>query len=281
MQSLLRMAMMAVTWWRGLFIVPIEPLAKGEDPLEYYRTKVDPRDNACTRCPHGEEPSLESVWVCEAFSPGCFSALQAGIERFGWNTDMFHHSDLVGFLDKGRSRRAGGSWSNLGFISRPGASARWGQRMAPLPNGVQFARGGLVQDIPSTTVLVLEFRLEKELADILRDPFSEHYSTYVQRNGQSGLYRDVRYQRTQAVETARAFVRRICQDWVYEHFKGVFASDGSSALPTGESASSQQDHSVSSINGRSDREPVPQDSRTRGFISCLVCRPCPGTVLLF
>lgn len=197
-----------------------------DEGLKYYHTKVDQIDNSLTTPPHDERIRIPAIWVFEVFPPSYISNLRNAADNLGWTqSERVLNPDFLDSVDRMRCRLSGGGgWLNLGYIVRDSSHSLNMNRQAELPEGVDVVHASILQYVPSTTILALQFLLDADTANALEQPLRESYSTYKERITNGWKYHNVESQKKLAVELTRESVRTLCSEWVKKYFPGLYSS---------------------------------------------------------
>ncbi|PKO93941.1 MAG: hypothetical protein CVU15_00980 [Betaproteobacteria bacterium HGW-Betaproteobacteria-1] len=207
-----------------------------QSSLDYHHTKKDPQDNLSTSLPDGESVRVSAIWVIDAFTPSLINNLSEGARKLGWTENGTSlNPDFVEKINDMRLGSSAGGWLNLGYIiSSDKKRFTPHQLQAPLPEGISAICASVLQPFPCTTLLCCKFILEDELASSLKQPYSEHFTTYAEQVDPH-LVRliSVAQQKHQAVSVMRDYLRSLCTSWMNEYFPGHFSlGEAGSLAPT-------------------------------------------------
>lgn len=197
--------------------------------LEDYHNVQDPKDNAATKPPPGEDIRVPTVWAIEVYPPTFIENLWNGLGNLGVLNSR--RSSAVGdFLENIRTRAFGGGWVNLDPIVRNEKFLFHGVK-GPLPDDVSEIRLSLHQLLPSTTILICQFFLEGDTVSSVEAALQAEYTTYTIPKGSAISFIDVGIQKEEAVAVARKLIYTKCTNWINEYLPGYFCSDRSSFSP--------------------------------------------------
>ncbi len=180
-------------------------------------------DNESTILPENEQIKLRCIWVIEIYPPSHIDNLMSCIEKLNWNIthNALPYSNVSKWIKDNR-QSSFGSWINLGYLKSNKTSSI--DRYAPIPDGFDGAFGTILQLIPSTTILMMQFLVNSETEQILEKPLNSKYSTFV--NIDNGIYSFISplHQKKLAIENLRNNLYNECYKWFKTHAPGVFSS---------------------------------------------------------
>jgi hypothetical protein len=198
--------------------------------LEWHRREVDRRDNEETTPPDDEAIETCCILVTECYPPSHAAALVSGLKKLGWDrkrpTDPYG-SDVTGWLEQVRAHPYAGAWLRLGHVVRKEERQRFGgidERVAELPEGVDYAYGHVRNLLPSLTVLTIQFVLDDHAAKSLEETARTTFETRVEERDGVHHFVTAGNQKKEAAHKARAELRARCSGWFREHIPGLFSA---------------------------------------------------------
>jgi hypothetical protein len=206
------------------------PKSSGSDAhvnkdLSYYHNECDPKDNNSTKLPSEEKVRVPSIWAFEIYTPSTISNLYNGINKLGLSDGIFgidsDHEDSIRNL---RFKASGGGWINLGILYDESIKMFMPAIKAKLPKGILNISLSVLQNMPSTTILICHFVFDEETADSLNEPLSRNYSTYTEKIKSGIRIINVPHQKKNQTELMRAYLRTLCTSWIAENMPGYFSS---------------------------------------------------------
>ena len=191
--------------------------------LQDIHERSDPRDNEESLPPPNENINIRCIWIIEIYPPNYIENLYACIENLGWNSpyEQTPHHNVVNWIKQNR-QSSFGAGLNLNYIQREKMSNM--DRTAPFPECFDGAFGTIMQIIPSATILMLQFIVNKDYQQVLEKPLREKYTTYIKMSGNTPVYIQPHYQKTLAVENARLKLYNNGYQWFKQHAPGFFSS---------------------------------------------------------
>lgn len=192
---------------------------------EYFRQR-EPEENAASRPPPEEKVELHSIWVADVFTPSFVGPLLDGLHHLGWDTGdsiAIEDLDVAEWVIKSRSSAFGGGWINLGNLARPGDTAYFGVRRAPLPEGVRFGSATMHSPVPSLTVCVVEFRLDDPKRDAIQAVLDTDFQSQVTKIGRRTQFHTPKNLKQEQLKVTRRELRDSCAQWFRDHLPGAFA----------------------------------------------------------
>jgi len=120
----------------------------------------DPQENCRTAPTAGEAIEVHALWVVEAYPPSYINDLLSALKVLGWDnadSSLPDHNPVL-WLRQIRQRSTSSAWLNLGPVVRPG-SKRFlpSERIAPLPEGIDYAFAQIHNVTSSITCIVVAF----------------------------------------------------------------------------------------------------------------------------
>lgn len=198
--------------------------------LEWHRRERDPKDNEETTPPDDEVIETCCILVTECYPPSHAAALVSGLKKLGWDkrhpTDIYG-DEVVGWLERVRGHPYAGAWLNLGHVVRKNEGNRFGgfdERVAELPEGVDYAYGYVRNLLPSLTVLTVQFVLDEQGARSLEETVRGAFETQVEEREGVRYFATVGNQKKEAAYKARVELRARCCRWFQEHLPGLFSA---------------------------------------------------------
>jgi hypothetical protein len=217
-----------------------EPTFEGRvgSSLEWHRRERDPKDNEETTPPDDESIETCCILVTECYPPSHAASLVSGFTKLGWDRrgprDLYG-DEVTGWLERVRGHPYAGAWLNLGHIRRKEESQRFGginERIAKLPEGVDYSYGYVRNLLPSLTVLTIQFVLDDHAAKSLEETARSTFETRVEERDDVRHFVTVGNQKNEAAHKARAELRARCCIWFREHIPGLFsAGEDESSFP--------------------------------------------------
>jgi hypothetical protein len=196
--------------------------------LDSFRRERDPDINALSTPPKEERIELHSIWLAEVYPPSTVVQLIDGLEHLGWGSDLgraMGETNLAAWVASSRAQGIGGSWANIGVVTRPGKARFLGPtRETVLPDGVDYALGSLSTLTPSMTVLTMQFVLQDSVVETFDAPLHATYQSFARHRGRFTTYIDPGSQKRDAMVAARQAIRDSCAHWIASHLPGMFSS---------------------------------------------------------
>jgi hypothetical protein len=160
----------------------------------------------------------------------------------------------------------GGATFNLGPIVRAGDTRFIGRaRIAPLPEGVDYAQGYVHCPVPSLTIIVMQFVFTTAEADRLDAELRKNYATHPQpRDDRWTSFVTPAFQKAHGVQDLRQAVRMKCSEWFRRYLPGAFSRTKDAPLPSLELISTND------FSGFEDDDRLPT---MRNFITVLGLHP--------
>lgn len=199
---------------------------RDKEDLEYFRG-LEPEENAESRPPDEEHVELHSIWVAEVYTPSLVGPLLNGLHDLDWDTGVsiaIEDLDVAEWVVQSRSSAFGGGWLNLGSLARPGDTAYFGVRRAPLPEGVTFGSATMHSPVPSLTVCVVEFRLDEAKRDAIQAVLDTDFQSKVTKIGRRTQFHTPKNLKQEQLKVARSELRDSCAGWFRDHLPGAFAN---------------------------------------------------------
>lgn len=198
--------------------------------LEWHRREVDPRENEETTPPDDEVIEMCCIWVTECYPPSHAAALLSGLKKLGWDkrrpTDIYG-DEVIGWLERQREHPYAGACLNLGHIVREGEGKRFGgidERVAELPEGVDYAYGYVRNLLPSLTILTVQFVLDEHDAKSLEETACGAFETYLEERDGVRHFASVANQKKETVQRVRAKLSERCCGWFRKQVPGLFSA---------------------------------------------------------
>ncbi|MCE5249084.1 hypothetical protein LLG96_02570 [bacterium] len=194
-----------------------------QECLRTIQDDSDERYNESTIPPVNEQIKIRCIWVIELYPPSHIDNLLACIEKLNWNIPhkALPNVNVTKWIKDNR-QSSFGSGFNLKYIKREKTSSI--DRIAPMPDGFDGAFGTILQLIPSTTILMMQFLVNSEKEQILEKPLNKKYATYVEYNNGIYSYINPLQQKRIEVENIRKGLYDKCYEWFITHAPGVFSS---------------------------------------------------------
>jgi Tn3 transposase DDE domain len=201
--------------------------------LEYQWAERDPEDNAASTPPSEERLRWHGVYVFEAYGPSHVGQLIRDVGRLGWNRERstIDGSTLDEWIAASRGRSIAGSYYPL-MLSRDGVGVGGtGVYKAPLPDGVDHARGVILNLTSAVTVVVLFFVFDDDLGLLIDRVLRKPYVSFGERVDRGWVIHTAANQRLDAAAAARRQLRNTAAGFFRDHLPGAFARDLGRDLP--------------------------------------------------
>jgi hypothetical protein len=196
-----------------------------------FHVERDPAENRRTTPPDDERIDLTCIWITEIYGPSQLPHLLSAVGRLGWDRDE-HTTPLIRegitqWVTRTRLHPTGGSWLNLGTITRPAASGYpGGPRHAPLPAGVDHADGSIRVLTPALTCLTMRFHLESTWSTALDRAVREPLPTLVRPIRRGLSIESPQLRKRRRVASNRQQLREQCASWFQDQAPGTFSAFG-------------------------------------------------------
>ena len=198
--------------------------------------KDDAENNAKTSPPTDEHIDLRCIWGVEFYTPSCFDSLVDAFCELGWDKDdeddgLFNSRNPVTWLYNQRRSQHGGSWLNLGILTRhpPDQSSLGLRRYAPLPPGVGSASASIYSVSPSLICIVIHFQFERESSTCFEQALKKDRQTFGERRSKEAKSRGFRIktpevQKSEHISRIRSEKSKQVSSWFGQNLPGLFSS---------------------------------------------------------
>lgn len=191
------------------------------------RSHRDADDLAETTPPLDERITWHGVMLAEAYGPSHIGGLLEGLNRLGWDAprDYWFEHALPEWISRTRARPSGGGFFPLSLHRGTSTSSQSGVYGAPLPNGVDFARGQVLHLTPALTLIVLFFAFEDDVARSVENGLRIPIRSEGRRTANGWTVDTVANRRQDDVVEARMTLRRLAGRFFADHLPGAFSTD--------------------------------------------------------
>jgi len=206
------------------------------ESLRWYNEEHDPDENRETAPPDDEKIETQCIWVVEFYLPSHLEGLIAHVHALGWgDPDRDDREGLRPWIQQHSQSLSSLGWKNLGIVARPTEKGVLGMyRPAPLPEPVDFVRGGIDHLFPGCLAISLQFVLTDYAAESVQRELTKVRQTYAvpTRNGASFI--SPFHQKSEGCRETRKGLRQSCADWFRENLPGYFSSIHGAEFPAAE-----------------------------------------------
>jgi hypothetical protein len=186
--------------------------------------------------PPPEDESLEWQGVCvvEAYGPSRVRGLLEGVERLGWNRKQLgdvRDSTLGEWIVRSRGSSLGAGFSPITLTRERPRFGGAGSYQAPLPPGIDHARGFVLAPTPALTVFVLFCVFEDVPAGAIEVILRETFQTEQERFDTGWRTHTAANRKLDALRAERQRLRECAGDFLRSHLPGAFTLDLERELP--------------------------------------------------
>lgn len=205
---------------------------------EAYLRSRDEKHYQETRVPLDQELRSAAIWGVEIYGPDEIHDLYAGLDRLGWKGVGSAKPDNAASIRVRQMRGAGsGGWMNIGHIHRRGEADRYSMvhNFATLPPGVDSLLVGVFNITPSTTAVLIAFRLNDNFGRRYEIELNTDRTTITRRRKGtwSMEWWEPVHQKEEAIAKARAELRSMVGTWFSRNLPGYFcAAEATRSFPT-------------------------------------------------
>jgi hypothetical protein len=197
-------------------------------PHDKIWTEKDAERNLETQPPEGEQVILQGLWAVEYYTPSHTDRLFDGFNKLGWDeVSALNTESATNWVREQRNSMLGGGWFNLGYIkSVPKRSVLRMDRVAPLPESVEYAMGSILTLTSSLTCVAMFFVYKEPRLSSLQSILMSPKKTVFTPSKKGGyLINGPEEQKRAEVEAIRKLCREEAWLWFRSNLPGVFTSE--------------------------------------------------------
>jgi hypothetical protein len=214
--------------WTSRRFPTIVESADAKSSRAYYRKK-DVADVPASMLPPDQHVALKRVLAAEYYTPAHAERLFSAFERLGWKsaeTSAFNRNS-ADWVARSRRGSNGGSWINLGTVTRPGNNQSFRDAAeTELPDGFEHAHAELFSISPSLSCIVVSFDTMVDADGKYEEIARSALGTKLVRTRRGLSITSPRSHKRQVIGEHRERLRRNLLNWFSNNLPGAFSASG-------------------------------------------------------